>query len=330
MYNGENCKPTDRYEKILEKSNSRFSIFPIEYPDIWQLYKDSLSTFWTVEEINLSKDKEDWEKMTEDERFFIKNVLAFFASSDGVVMENLVERFMNDIGIAEARSFYSYQIFNENIHNETYSLLIDTYIDDEEEKHRLLNSIDNHPIVSLKGEWALKWISDKDSSFAKRLIAFAIVEGVFFSGSFCAIYWLKKRGLMPGLTFSNELISRDESQHTDFACLLYSKLEHKLETDEFKRIMIEAVFIEIDFITKALPCHLLGMNKDLMSDYIKFVSDRLCVQLGYSKIWNVTNPFDFMELISLRPKSNFFEIRVGEYTKGDAKGDDFEVDEEDF
>ena len=318
------------YEKILQKSNSRFSIFPIEYPDIWQLYKDSLSTFWTVEEINLSKDKEDWRKMTEDERFFIKNVLAFFASSDGVVMENLVERFMNDVGIAEARSFYSYQIFNENIHNETYSLLIDTYIDDEEEKYELLNSIDNHPIVSLKGEWALKWIADKDSSFAKRLIAFAIVEGVFFSGSFCAIYWLKKRGLMPGLTFSNELISRDESQHTDFACLLYSKLEHKLDRVEFKRIMIEAVFIEIDFITKALPCHLLGMNKDLMSDYIKFVSDRLCVQLGYSKIWNVTNPFDFMELISLRPKSNFFEIRVGEYTKGDAKGDDFEVDEEDF
>lgn len=314
-------------EEILQKSNSRFTVFPIKYQDIWNLYKTALATFWTVEEINLSKDKEDWNNLSENERFFIKNILAFFASSDGVVMENLVERFMNDVQIAEARSFYSYQIFNENIHNETYSLLIDTYIDKPSEKDELLNAIDNHPIVSLKAEWALKWIADKDSSFAKRLVAFAIVEGVFFSGSFCSIYWLKKRGLMPGLTFSNELISRDEGLHTDFACLLYSKLNNKLSNEEFNRMMIEAVFIEIDFITKALPCNLLGMNKELMSNYIKYVSDRLCNQLGYDKIFNENNPFDFMELISLRPKSNFFEIRVGEYTKGDAKGDDFGLDE---
>lgn len=313
-------------EAILKKTNDRFAIFPIQHQDIWQLYKKALSTFWTVEEINLSKDKEEWDgKLDAAERLFIKNILAFFANSDGVVMENLIERFMNEVQIAEARSFYSYQIFNENIHNETYSLLIDTYIDDEEEKKYLLKGIDNHPIVKLKCDWALKWIADKESSFAIRLVAFAIVEGVFFSGSFCSIYWLKKRGLMPGLTFSNELISRDEGLHTDFACLLYSKLDNKLSIDQFNAIMEEAVEIEIKFITEALTCNLIGMNKELMSQYIKFVADRLSTQLGYKKIWNAENPFDFMELISLRPKSNFFEVRVGEYQKGDAKGNDFDI-----
>ncbi len=314
-------------ETILKKSNDRFSIFPIQYNDLWDFYKQALATFWTVEEINLSKDKEEWDvKLDASERLFIKNILAFFATSDGVVMENLVERFMNDVQIAEARSFYSYQIFNENIHNETYSLLIDTYIDNVEEKEYLLKAIDNHPIVKLKADWALKWIADKESTFATRLVAFAIVEGVFFSGSFCSIYWLKKRGLMPGLTFSNELISRDEGLHTDFACLLYSKLDHKLSVSDFNAIMKEAVGIEIKFITEALTCQLVGMNKELMSQYIKYVADRLSAQLGYEKIWNVENPFDFMELISLRPKSNFFEVRVGEYQKGDAKGNDFGID----
>ena len=309
-------------EPILNKSNNRLVIFPIQYKDIWDLYKNALTTFWTTEEIDLSKDKNDWNKLEDNEQFFIKNILAFFASSDGIVMENLAERFLNDVQISEARSFYSYQIFNENIHNETYSLLIDTYINDIDEKHKLLNSIDNNPIVKLKADWALKWIGD-NSSFAKRLVAFAIVEGIFFSGSFCAIYWLKKRGLMSGLTFSNELISRDEGLHTDFACLLYSKLNSKLGIDDFNNIVKEAVEIETEFITKSLPCRLIGMNSDLMKIYIEYVADRLCIQLGYSKIYNATNPFDFMELISLRPKSNFFEVRVGEYIKADVNKNDF-------
>lgn len=310
---------TTSLEPILKESNERLVIFPIKYGDIWGLYKKALATFWTTEELDLSKDKEHWDKLEENEKFFIKNILAFFAASDGIVMENLVERFMSDIQIAEARSFYSYQLFNESIHSETYSLLIDTYITDEEEKHRLLTAIDTHPIVRKKAEWALNWISTKNdcgkSNFAKRLIAFSIVEGIFFSGSFCAIYWLKKRGLMPGLTFSNELISRDEGLHTDFAVLLYSKLQNKLSEEEIINIMKEAVEIETNFITESLPCKLIGMNCDLMKQYIQFVADRLCNQLGYPKIWNVSNPFDFMELISLRPKSNFFEVRVGEYQK---------------
>jgi len=309
-------------EPILNKSNNRLSIFPIEYKDLWDLYKNALTTFWTTEEIDLSKDKNDWEKLEDNEKFFIKNILAFFASSDGIIMENLAERFLSEIQIAEARSFYSYQIFNENIHNETYSLLIDTYINDIDEKHKLLNTIDNNPIVKLKADWALKWIGD-NSNFAKRLVAFAIVEGIFFSGSFCAIYWLKKRGLMAGLTFSNELISRDEGLHTDFACLLYSKINNKLSIENFNNILKEAVNIEIEFITKSLPCKLIGMNSNLMKNYIEFVADRLCNQLGYKKIYNTQNPFDFMELISLRPKSNFFEVRVGEYIKTDVNKNDF-------
>ena len=302
-------------EPILKLTNNRFTIFPIQYADIWELYKKSISTFWTTEEIDFTKDENDYKKLTENEKFFIKNILAFFASSDGIVMENLAERFMKDIQIAEARSFYSYQIFNENIHNETYSLLIDTFVSDPNEKYHLFNAIDNHPIVKKKADWCIKWIEDKTSNFSKRLVAFAIIEGIFFSGSFCAIYWLKNRNLCPALTFSNELISRDEGLHTDFACLLYSKLENKLSNDELINIMKEAVDIEIEFITKSIPCRLLGMNSELMSTYIKFVANRLCNQLGYQKIWDVENPFPFMELVSLRPKSDFFNVRVGEYTK---------------
>jgi ribonucleoside-diphosphate reductase beta chain len=253
--------------------------------------------------------------------------LAFFSGSDGIVMENLVERFMKDIEIPEVRSFYSYQIFNENIHSETYGLLIDLLITNEKEKNKLFNAIETMPVISKKSNWALKWIADEDSSFAKRLIAFAVVEGIFFSGSFCAIYWLKQKGIMPGLTFSNELISRDEGQHTDFACLLYSMISNKLSREEFEDIIKEAVEIEKEFILESLSCRLIGMNNELMSDYIEFVSDRLCNQLGYDKIYNTSNPFDFMELISLRPKSNFFEVRVGEYAKKgmseNKEGDDF-------
>lgn len=305
-------------EELLNKNDNRFVIFPIKHDPIWKAYKNAVSTFWTAEEIDFSKDNDDWNSLEPDEQFFIKNVLAFFAGSDGIIMENLVKRFMSEIEIPEVRSFYSYQIFNENIHSETYSLLIDTYIKDEIEKKKLFNGIQELPVVKEKADWALKWIGDDNSSFAKRLVAFAIVEGVFFSGSFCAIYWLKQRGVMPGLTFSNELISRDEGQHTDFACLLYSMLNNKLDTEEFKEIMKEAVSIEKKFILESLPCRLIGMNADLMSQYIEYVADRLANQLGYDSIWNTNNPFSFMELISLRPKSNFFEVRVGEYQKSNV------------
>jgi len=305
-------------EPILNKSNQRLVVFPIHYHNLWNLYKTAVTTFWTAEEIDLSKDLDDWIKLEDSERFFIKNILAFFACSDGIVMENLAERFSNEVQISEARCFYAYQGFNESIHSETYSLLIDTYISDYSEKRRLLKSIDTSPIVKKKADWALKWISQ--GSFSQRLIAFAIVEGVFFSGSFCAIYWLKKRGLMGGLTFSNELISKDEGMHTDFACELYSLLINKLTNDEFKKILIEAVDIEIEFITKSLPCGLIGMNSVLMTQYIKYVADKLSDQLGFSKYYFVENPFEFMELISLRPKANFFEKRVGEYTKANNIG----------
>ena len=306
-------------EPILQQSNSRLVVFPIHYPNLWKLYKTAITTFWTTEEIDLSKDIDDWNFLESGERFFIKNILAFFACSDGIVMENLADRFSTEVQIAEARCFYAYQTFNESIHSETYSLLIDTYIDDFSEKRRLLKSIDTNPIVKKKADWAMKWI--KQGSFAQRLVAFAIVEGIFFSGSFCAIYWLKKRGLMPGLTFSNELISRDEALHTDFACELYHELINKLTADEYKEILYEAVQIEIDFITSSLPCSLIGMNSSLMTQYIKYVADRLSNQLGYEKIFLESNPFEFMELISLRPKSNFFETKVSEYVKSGDMGD---------
>ena len=314
-YNADTSKIYDTDEILLKKNKNRFVLFPIKYNDIYEEYKKAESTFWTTNEIDLSKDINDWNKLNNNEKYFIKNIIGFFAGSDGIIIENLALRFLNEIEIPEARSFYSYQIFNENIHSETYSLLIDTYIKDNEEKNKIFNSIENIPCIAKKASWAYKWIQNNEVNFATRLIAFAIVEGIFFSGSFCAIYWLKKRGLMPGLTFSNELISKDEGMHCHFACLLYSYIKNKLKKEIVHEIFKEAVEIEKEFITESIPCNMIGMNSIMMKQYIEFVSDRLLVQLGYSKIWNTENPFDFMELISLRPKSNFFELRVGEYAK---------------
>ena len=314
-YNADTSKIYDTDEILLKKNKNRFVLFPIKYNDIYEEYKKAESTFWTTNEIDLSKDINDWNKLNNNEKYFIKNIIGFFAGSDGIIIENLAVRFLNEIEIPEARSFYSYQIFNENIHSETYSLLIDTYIKDNEEKNKIFNSIENIPCIAKKASWAYKWIQNNEVNFATRLIAFAIVEGIFFSGSFCAIYWLKKRGLMPVLTFSNELISKDEGMHCHFACLLYSYIKNKLKKEIVYEIFKEAVEIEKEFITESIPCNMIGMNSIMMKQYIEFVSDRLLVQLGYSKIWNTENPFDFMELISLRPKSNFFELRVGEYAK---------------
>lgn len=300
-------------EPILEESTNRFVIFPIEYHDVWNMYKNAVAVFWTAEEVNLSDDMADWEKLTANEKHFIKYVLAFFAASDGIVNENLVERFASEVQISEARCFYGFQIMIENIHAEMYSLLIDTYIKDSAEKNFLFQAIDNIPVIKKKADWALRWISDKDASFAERLVAFACVEGIFFSGSFASIFWLKKRGLMPGLTFSNELISRDEGLHCDFACLLHSYLNNKCKS--IKAIVSEAVEIEKEFLTDALPVSLIGINADSMCQYIEFVADRLLVSLNEEKIYNSTNPFDFMEYISLRGKPNFFERKVSEYRK---------------
>jgi len=302
-------------EPLLQDNPNRFVLFPIKYNDIWQKYKEAEASIWTVSDIDLSADQKDWENLTNDERHFIKHVLAFFAASDGIVLENLAGRFMNDIKVPEARCFYGFQIAIENIHSETYSLLLDTYIKDPVEKDRLFNAIDNIPCIKKKADWALKWITSTDS-FAERLIAFAAVEGIFFSGSFCAIFWLKKRGLMPGLTFSNEYISRDEGLHCDFACMLYKDhLKNKLSAERLEEILLDAVEMEKDFICNALPVRLIGMNADLMSQYIEFVADRLFVALGHEKKFNVKNPFDFMEMISLQGKTNFFEKKVGDYQK---------------
>lgn len=314
-------------EKLLQLNENRHVLFPIKYNELFKQYKDATATFWRPEEIDLSRDKQDWDKLTSNEKHFIKYVLAFFAASDGIVMENLAERFMSEIQIPEARAFYSYQIFIEQVHSETYSLLIDTYADDEAEKNILFNAAQTLPVVRKKAQWALKWISDDQSNFAKRLVAFAAVEGIFFSGSFCAIFWLRNRGLMPGLTFSNELISRDEGMHTDFAVTLYNMLSNKLTKEEIYELIGQALEIEKEFITDALPCSLIGMNADLMAQYLEFVADRLIVQLGYEKKYGVENPFEFMELISLRPKTNFFENRVGEYRKAD-EGDTLEITED--
>jgi ribonucleoside-diphosphate reductase beta chain len=301
-------------ELLTQENPSRFVLFPICFQDIWDQYKNHMSVFWRAEEIDLSKDRTDWNKLNDKEKHFIKNVLAFFAGSDGIVLENLGTRFMSEIQIPEAKCFYGFQMMIENVHSETYSLLIDTYIQDQQEKDRLLNAIETIPCVKKKAEWALKWINDNESTFGLRLIAFAIVEGIFFSGSFCSIFWLKKRGLMPGLTFSNELISRDEGLHTDFAVLLYTKyIKNKIPESKVHEIFSEAVNIEKEFITESLPCNLIGMNSELMKQYIEFVADRLLSQLKYEKIYNTNNPFDFMEMISLRGKTNFFEKRVGEY-----------------
>lgn len=308
-------RKNDEDEMLLQKNKNRFVMFPIQYEDIYQKYLDAQATFWTAEEIDLSQDQKDWDQLKENEKYFIKNIIGFFAGSDGIVNENLALRFQKEIEIPEARAFYTYQSYNETIHSITYSLLIDTYIKETEEKNRILRSIENIPCVAEKANWAYKWIENQEVSFATRLVAFAIVEGIFFSGSFCAIYWLKKRGLMPGLTFSNELISRDEGLHCEFACLLYSKIKNRISERVMREIMEEAVAIEKKFITDSLPCALIGMNQEMMTQYIEFVADRLMVQLGYEKMYRVENPFEFMELISLRPKTNFFEKKVGEYKK---------------
>jgi ribonucleoside-diphosphate reductase beta chain len=301
-------------EPILRENKDRFVLFPIEHNDIWEFYKKAEASFWTAEEIDLSQDLKDWENLNDGERHFISHVLAFFAASDGIVNENLAENFVAEVQYTEAKFFYGFQIAIENIHSETYSLLIDTYIKDSQEKDRLLHAIDTMDLVKKKAEWALRWIDN--GGFAERLIAFAAVEGIFFSGSFCSIFWLKKRGLMPGLSFSNELISRDEGLHCDFACLLYNNhLVNKLSQETVIEIIKDAVAIEKEFVTEALPVKLIGMNADLMCQYIEFVADRLLQELGCPRVFKSSNPFDFMEMISLQGKTNFFEKRVAEYQK---------------
>lgn len=300
-------------EPLLAPDDNRFVMFPIKYQDIWEMYIKQVECFWRPEEIDLTKDLSNWESLSSDEKYFISSILAFFAASDGIVLENLASRFMNDVQVSEARAFYGFQIAMENIHSHTYSLLIETYIKDKEEKHKLFNAIENFPCIKKKSDWAQKWINDNRSSFATRLVAFACIEGIFFSGAFCSIYWLKKRGLMPGLTFSNELISRDEALHCEFAVLLYSKLLKKVDKNRIHEIIKEAVEIESEFICEALPCRLIGMNSEMMTQYIQFVADRLCVQLGYKKIYNVTNCFDWMQLISLEGKANMFERQNDSY-----------------
>ena len=309
--------PDDLAEPMLKENPSRFVIFPIQFKELWLMYKKAQASFWTAEEIDLANDLRDWDGLTADEQFFIKHVLAFFAASDGIVNENLVERFCSEVQYPEARFFYGFQIMIENIHSETYSLLIDTYVKDKAEKSHLFNALETVPCVRKKADWALRWI-EGSNRFAERLVAFAVVEGIFFSGSFCAIFWLKKRGLMPGLTFSNELISRDEGMHCDFACLLYSMLEKKLTNDELHAIIGEAVDYEKEFVCEALPVSLIGMNADMMSQYIEFCADRLLVALGAPRLYEAKNPFDWMELISLQGKTNFFEKRVAEYQKANV------------
>ena len=302
-------------EALLSRTNSRFTLFPIKYAAVWEMYKKAEASFWTAEEIDLAADLSDWDNLTNDERHFIEHVLAFFAGADGVVNENLLARFADEVTLPEARCFYCFQMTMENIHSETYSLLIDTYVKGEQKKQFLFNAIDTIPCIQKKANWGMKWIRS-DAPFAKRLLAFSIVEGVFFSGAFCAIFWLKKRGLMPGLTFSNELISRDEGLHTDFACLLYSMLEHtRLDQTEAHAMMEEAIAVETEFICESLPVRLIGMNSEQMKEDLEFVADRLLVALGYEKLYETKNPFDFMEMVSLQGKTNFFEKRVGEYQK---------------
>ncbi|RDA93356.1 hypothetical protein CP533_0343 [Ophiocordyceps camponoti-saundersi (nom. inval.)] len=309
-------KSDEADEPLLQENPQRFVLFPIKYSEIWAMYKKAEASFWTAEEIDLTKDMNDWNnRINDDEKYFISHILAFFAASDGIVNENLVERFSGEVQIPEARCFYGFQIMMENIHSETYSLLIDTYIREPAQRTYLFNAIETIPCIRKKAEWAIRWIQDKDSSFAQRLVAFAAVEGIFFSGAFASIFWLRKRGLMPGLTFSNELISRDEGLHTDFACLLHSHLKKRASKEVIRDIITDAVTIEQEFLTEALPCALLGMNADLMKQYIEFVADRLLVALGNDKIYKSTNPFDFMENISLGGKTNFFEKRVGDYQK---------------
>lgn len=317
-------------EHILTENPSRFVVFPLKYNDIWEFYKTAEHSFWSAEEIDLAQDLTDWdEKLNDDERHYIKNVLAFFAASDGIVNENLAENFLKEVQYPEAKFFYGFQIAMENVHSETYSLLIDTYIKDTVEKDHLFNAIDTVPSVKKKSDWALKWIESE--SFAERLIAFAAVEGIFFSGSFCSIFWLKKRGLMPGLAFSNELISRDEGLHCQFACLLHNNhIQNKVTEERIKEIIIEAVEIEKEFITDSLPVSLIGMNAKLMQQYIEYVADYWLLELRCSKVYGVENPFDFMDMLSLQNKSNFFEKRTSEYQKASDRNIDFDSLDEDF
>ena len=317
-------------EPLLTPDDNRFVMFPIQDDAIWEMYKKQVDCFWRAEEVDLSKDMTHWNTLNKDEKHFIKMILAFFAASDGIVLENLGLRFMTEVQLSEARAFYGFQIAMENIHSQMYSQLIDTYIEDREEKNSMFQALENFECIKKKADWAKKWINDNRSSFATRLVAFACVEGIFFSGAFCSIFWLKKRGLMPGLTFSNELISRDEALHTEFAVHLYSKLQKKINKARIVDIIKEAVEIEKEFIIEALPCRLIGMNSNLMKQYIEFIADRLSVQLGYDKIYNATNPFEFMELISVESKTNFFEKRVSEYALADkTKTDDvFDLNED--
>lgn len=310
-------------EPLLQENPNRYVMFPIQYDDVWQMYKQQVACFWTAEEIDMSQDIRDWkDKLNDDERHFIKYVLAFFAASDGIVLENLIENFSNEVQVPEIRAYYGFQAAMENIHSETYSLQIDTYITDDKEKQHLFNAMHEVPCVKEKATWAIQYIENKEATFAQRLIAFSIVEGIFFSASFCAIFWLKKRGLMPGLCFANELISRDEGLHTDFACLLYAKyIQNQLPEQKVHTMFKEAVKIEVKFATDAIPVKLIGMNADLMGQYVEFVADRLLVQLGYNKLFNSSNPFDFMDMISLQGKTNFFEKRVGEYQKAGVMKD---------
>jgi len=304
----------EKTDPLLQENERRWVMFPIHYPEIWEMYKKHEASFWTSEEIDLEQDMTDWGSLTDSERHFIKHVLAFFAASDGIVLENLASQFMTDVQIPEARAFYGFQMAMENIHSETYSLLIEQYFSDPVEKEAAFNAINTMPAVAEKAAWAVQWMN-QENCFAERVIAFAAVEGILFSGSFCAIYWIKKRGLMPGLTFSNELIARDEGLHAEFACLIYSMLQHKLPEDVVHDLIRGAVEVERKFICEALPCDLIGMNNELMTRYIEFVADRLLTALGHSKLFNATNPFDWMELISMQGKTNFFERRVGEYQK---------------
>ena len=313
-------------EPLLTEDQDRYVMFPIKDHDIWSMYKRQVDCFWRAEEIDLSKDMASWKTLTENEKYFIKMIIAFFAGADGIVLENLGTRFMSEVQISEARAFYGFQIAMENIHSEVYSLLIDTYVKDRLEKEKLFKAMENFPCIKKKADWAMKWINDKRSTFATRLIAFACVEGIFFSGAFCSIFWLKKRGKMPGLTFSNELISRDEALHTEFAVLLYSKLLKKVPKKRVIEIVKEAVEIEREFICEALPCKLISMNSKLMTQYIEFVADRLMLQLGYDKIYDVSCPFDFMEQISIEGKTNFFEKRVGEYALANKEKDETTFD----
>ena len=317
-------------EPLLAPDDNRFVMFPIQHQDIWEMYKKQVDCFWRAEEIDLSKDLTHWESLNADEKHFVSMILAFFAASDGIVLENLAVRFMSDVQVSEARAFYGFQIAMENIHSQTYSLLIETYIKNEDEKMKLFQAINHYPCIKKKSDWAQKWIKDNRSGFATRLVAFACVEGIFFSGAFCSIFWLKKRGLMPGLTFSNELISRDEALHCEFAILLYNKLVKKMPKSKIHELIKEAVDIETEFICEALPCRLIGMNSKMMTQYIQFVADRLCLQLGYDKLYDVTNPFDFMELISLEGKTNFFERVVSDYSLANKTVDEntFEFNED--